>query len=109
MVTFEAVSEIIPLIVSSAGISGTVFAAIFGFLLKRAKSDAEKKQHERLQLEVMRLEGEEKLSALLFALIRHSRFGGNESELAAAEEAYREYLESNRRLKNEIIGSYTAK
>ena len=57
----------------------------------------------------MRLEGEEKLSALLFALIRHSRFGGNEGELAAAEEAYREYLESNRRLKNEIIGSYTAK
>ena len=55
MVTLEAVSEIIPLIVSSAGISGTVFAAIFGFLLKRAKSDAEKKQHERLQLEVMRL------------------------------------------------------
>ena len=84
MVTLEAVSEIIPLIVSSAGISGTVFAAIFGFLLKRAKSDAEKKQHERLQLEVMRLEGEEKLSALLFALIRHSRFGGNEGELAAA-------------------------
>lgn len=109
MVTLEVISELIPLIISSAGISGTVFAAIFGFLLKRAKGDAERKRHERLQLEIMRLDGEEKLSALLFALIRHSRFGGNECELAAAEEAYREYLESNRRLKNEIIGSYTAK
>ena len=104
----EVLSEILPLILSSAGLSGGIFAAIITFAVKKAKKDADNKRAERLRLEIMRLEGEEKLSALLFALIRHSRGSGSEEELDDAKTAYTEYLENISRLKNEIIGTHTS-
>lgn len=60
-----------------------------------------------MRLEILRLEGEEKLSALIFALIRYARTGNGERELELAENAYYEYLEAAKSLKNRIIGSYT--
>ena len=106
--TLDLLSEILPLMLSSAGLTGGIFAAIIIFAVKKAKKDAERKREERLKLEIMRLEGEEKLSALLFALIRHSRGSGNKKELDDAEKAYTEYLENTSRLKNEIIGIHTS-
>lgn len=101
--------ELITIVLSSAGLTGSVFACILTFAVKKAKSDAQRKHEERLNLEILRLEGEEKLSALLFALIHHARSGSFEHELEAAEKAYSEYLEESRRLKNEIIGTHTSK
>ena len=103
----EILTEILPLILSSASVSGGIIAVIITLAVKNAKRDAEKKQKERLKLEIMRLEGEEKLSALLFALIRHSRGSDNLDELLDAEKAYTEYLANVNKLKNEIIGERT--
>lgn len=101
------IDEIITAVLSSAGLTGSLFAAIISIAIKRAKKDAERKREERLRLEILRLEGEEKLSALLFAILRGIRGMGSEKELSDAEEAYRAYLEKSRKLKNEIIGENT--
>lgn len=109
MTLIDSLGEFAALLLSSAGLSGSVFAVIFSFLLKRAKSDAETKREERMQLEIQRLDGEEKLSSLLFALLRYSRGMCGDSELEEAEKAYAEYIEAGRKLKNRIIGTYTSK
>ncbi len=107
MTVLDALIEMIPLILSSAGISGSLLAAIMTFAIKRARSDAENKREERLKLEILRLEGDEKMSALLFAMLRNARGVENERELDEAEKAYTEYLENCSRLKNEIISNHT--
>ncbi len=105
---WEAVTEFIALLLSSAGITGTFITAIFTYMLKKAKADADEKRKERLSLEIMRLEGEEKLSKLLFTLLRYSRNLCGDKELSQAEEEYAEYMEKTQRLKNEIIGKHTS-
>ena len=100
--------QIVTAILSSAGLTGGIFAAIVTMAVNRAKNDAEQKRRERLKLEILRLEGEERLSTLLFAMLRNSREGGCEKELLEAEKAYTEYLENSKRLKNEIIGAHTS-
>lgn len=100
-------SEALPLILSSATLSGSVFACIVTAAVKKAKRDAEKKREERLRLEILRLEGEEKLSELLFSLLRTYRGNGSADELENAINDYTAYLEKSRKLKNEIIGIYT--
>ena len=107
MSVFEAIGELLPIILSSAGITGSLFAAITAIALKKAKNDAETKRKERLRLEIMRLEGDEKMSALLFAMLRHTRGVENERELDEAEKAYTEYLDNCSKLKNEIISNHT--
>lgn len=104
----ELLGDILPIILSSAGLTGGLFAAITAFAIKKAKKDAERKREERLKLEILRLEGEEKLSALLFAMLRQLSTGDNEKELDDTIHAYTEYLENSSRLKNEIIGVYTS-
>ena len=101
--------QMITAILSSAGLTGGIVATIVTAALKKARKDADLKRQERLKLEILRLEGEERLSSLLFAIIRHLRGGGSEKELIDAERAYIEYLESSNKLKNEIIGIHTSK
>lgn len=96
------------IVLSSAGLTGSLFAAIMKFAVKKAKEDAEQKREERLKLEILRLEGEEKMSALLFAMLRFARGSGCQKELDDAEKAYIEHLENSNRLKNEIIGMHTS-
>ena len=103
---FDILSESIPLVLSTATVSGGVFAAIVGIAVNKAKKDAEKKREERLKLEILRLEGEEKLSALLFSLLRHLRGNGSDKELENAIRDYTKHLETSKKLKNEIIGIY---
>lgn len=100
-------SEALPIILSSATISGSVFACVLTVAIKKAKRDAEQKRKERLRLEILRLEGEEKLSNLLFALLRTYRGNSSIGELESAINDYTAYLENSRKLKNEIIGIYT--
>ncbi len=107
MTELTAFGEMLTVILSSAGLTGSLFAAIIRIAIKKAKDDAERKREERLRLEILRLEGEEKLSSLIFALLRHSRGSGSEKELDDAEKAYLEHLENSNRLKNEIIGLHT--
>lgn len=102
------IEQIITAVLSSAGLTGGICAAIVTAAIKHAKKDAELKRKERLRLEIMRLEGEERLSALLFALLRNARGSGDEQELLDAEKAYIEYLEGCNKLKNEIIGNHTS-
>lgn len=97
-----------PIVLSSCGLTGGIFSAVIFFAIKKAKNEAETKRKERLKLEIMRLEGEEKLSKLLFALIRHTRTHENELELDEAEKAYTEYLLNCAKLKNEIISNHTS-
>lgn len=99
--------QVVTAVLSSAGLTGGIFAAVVTAAIRKAQKDAERKRNERLKLEILRLEGEERLSALLFAMLRHSR-GGSEKELFEAEKAYVEYLESSNKLKNEIIGVHTS-
>lgn len=103
----ELIGELLPIILSSAGLTGGIFSAILTVAIKKAKKDAERKREERLKLEILRLEGEQRLSALIFALLRSTRGNGSVKELEDAERAYTEYLENSSRLKNEIIGVYT--
>lgn len=105
----EVIAELLPVILTSAGMTGGLFSAVLTLALNKAKRDAEKKRAERLKLELLRLEGEERLSELMFALLRHSRNDEHASELCDAERAYTEYLEKSRHLKNEIISEYTAR
>lgn len=97
--------EVITVVLSSAGLTGSVVAAVITAAVKKARADAERKRQERLRLEVLRLEGEERLSQVLFALMRYVRGDGSEQELDEAEYAYSEYLEKGRKAKNEIIGA----
>ncbi len=97
--------EVLTIILSSAGLTGSIIAAIITAAIKKARDDAERKRKERLRLEILRLEGEEKLSRVLFALMRYSRGIGSEEELDEAERSYNEYLEKSSKAKNEIIGA----
>ena len=106
---YEAAGEFITLALSSAGAAGTLLACVFAWMLKKAKRDAERHRGERLKLDMIRLDGEEKLSGLIFDMVRQVRGTGNARELDEAEKAYTEYLESARRMKNEILSYYTAK
>ncbi len=103
----EVISELLPVILTSAGVTGGVFSAVISLAVNKAKRDAAKKREERLKLELLRLEGEERLSKLMFALLR-SRSFENDEELLKAERAYTEYLEKSQHLKNEIITEYTS-
>jgi len=80
---------------------------VISLAVKKAKKDADIKREERLRLEILRLEGEERMTKLLFALLSHTRGQANERELDEAERAYSEYLENSQKLKNEIIGNIT--
>lgn len=102
----EYMEQLITAILSSAGLTGSVFGIIVTIAIRHAKKDAETKRKERIRLEINRLEGEEKLSLLLFSLIRYSKGLGTKSELESAENAYKEYLETSNKLKNQIIGNY---
>ncbi len=105
----EVIAELLPVILTSAGVTGGVFSAFLTLALNKAKRDAEKKREERLKLELLRLEGEERLSKLMFALLHHSRSRESSQELLDAERAYTEYLEKSQHLKNEIISEYTSR
>ena len=106
---YEAAGEFITLALSSAGAAGTLLACVFAWLLKKARREAERHREERLRLDIMRLEGEEKLSELVYAMVRQVRGAGSARELDEAEAAYSEYLENARRMRNEILSYYTAK
>ena len=106
--SFELLSELLPIILSSAGITGSLFTAITVFAIKKAKKDAEQKREERLKLEILRLEGEEKLSSLIFALLRAYNGKGDEQELNETIHAYTQHLEKSRNLKNLIITNHTS-
>ncbi len=106
--SFELLAELLPIILSSAGVTGSLFAAITVYAIKKAKKDAEQKREERLKLEILRLEGDEKLSSLIFALIRTLNGNGDSHELDEAIRAYTEHINKSNALKNLIITNHTA-
>lgn len=106
--SFELLTELVPIILSSAGATGGLFAAITVFAIKKAKKDADLKREERLKLEILRLEGEEKLSALIFALLRKLNGAGNDKELDETIHAYTLHIERSNALKNLIITNHTS-
>lgn len=131
MWSVETAYELIAVFVSSTGVLGLGVSAVLAFLLRRAKSDAEQKHAERIQLELQRLEGEEKLSAVVnalasVALARHvpgekacnaacsaacdaACDDALDAELDAALRDYREYLTLTRRARDEMLSRYTVK
>ena len=104
--SLELLAELLPIILSSAGATGSLFAAITVYAIKKAKKDADIKRQERLQLEILRLEGDEKLSALIFALIRSINGNGDEKELNDTIHAYTEHINKSNALKNLIITTH---
>ena len=106
--TFGLLAELLPIILSSAGVTGSLFAAITIYAIKKAKKDADLKREERLKLEILRLEGEEKLSSLIFAMIRSINGSGSEKELDETIHAYTLHIEKSRALKNLIITNHTS-
>lgn len=127
MWSVESAYELIAVFVSSTGVLGLGVSAVLAFLLRRAKSDAEQKHAERIQLELQRLEGEEKLSAVVnalasVALAKHvpgeKAYDGTydaasddalDTALDAALRDYREYLTLTRRARDEMLSRYTVK
>ncbi len=99
--------EILTLVLPSAGLTSGIFTIVLTAAIRHAKKDADRKRQERLRLEILRMEGEERIRELLFAMLRYVRGSGSESELDNAEKAYCEYLENCKALKNEIIGTHT--
>ena len=53
--------QIITAVLSSAGLTGSIFAAIVTAAIRHAGKNAENKRNERMKLEILRLEGEEKI------------------------------------------------
>lgn len=106
--SLELLAELLPIIISSAGVTGSLFAAITVYAIKKVKKDADTKREERLKLEILRLEGEEKLSALIFALIRTLNGNGDSHELDETLHAYTEHINRSNALKNQIITNHTS-
>lgn len=101
--------ELAAVVLSSAGVIGTVTAGVLSAVLKQTKSVAEKRREERIRLELQRLEGEEKLSQLILLLIKFSKGLCEMEELDNAEKNYIAYLEKARKSKNEILSEHIVK
>lgn len=97
--------ELLVMLLSSSGVLGAGLTAVLGVMLKKARRDAEQKRAERIAVELQRLEGEERLSAVVLALVRAK--GENTDELQDALDDYERYLEKRRELRDKIIGNYT--
>ncbi|MBQ0092962.1 MAG: hypothetical protein KBS45_06530 [Clostridiales bacterium] len=97
--------ELLVMLLSSSGVLGAGLTAVLGVMLKKARRDAEQKRAERIAVELQRLEGEERLSAVVLALVRAK--GENTDELQDALDDYEQYLEKRRELRDKIIGNYT--
>lgn len=101
--------ELAAVVLSSAGVIGTVVAGVLSVVLRQTKTVAEKRRKERIQLELQRLEGEEKLSQLILLLIKFSKGLCEMEELDNAERNYIAYLEKTRASKNEILTEHIIK
>jgi endonuclease III len=101
--------ELAAVVLSSAGLIGTVVAGILTVVLRQTKVVAEKRREERIQLELQRLDGEEKLSQLILVLIKFSKGLCEMDELDNAERNYITYLEKTRESKNEILTEHIIK
>ncbi len=101
--------QILTLVIPSAGLTSGIFGIVLTAAIRKAKKDADIKREERLRLEILRLEGEERVRELLIAMVRCVKGTGSEYELDLAEKSYLEYLENCKTLKNEIIGTHTLK
>ena len=97
--------ELVVVILSSSGVLGAGLTAVLGLMLRKARRDAEQKRAERISLELQRLEGEERLSDVVLALVRAK--GEDTEELLAALDAYGKYMEKQRELRNQILSHYT--
>lgn len=105
----NTVYELLIVSLSSAGILGTVTASLLCAVLKQTKAVAKKRRKERVQLELQRLDGEEKLSQLILLLIKFTKGLCEMDELDNAEKNYVEYLEKNRVRKNKILTEHIVK
>lgn len=97
--------ELLVMLLSSSGVLGAGLTAVLGVMLKKARRDAEQKRAERIAVELQRLEGEERLSTVVLALVRAK--GESTDELQDALDDYERYLEKRRELRDKIIGNYT--
>ena len=97
--------ELLAVVLSSSGVLGAGLTAVLGWMLKKAKRDAERKRAERISLELQRLEGEERLNEVVLALVRAK--GETTDELKAALDGYRRYLEKRRKIRDEILSNHT--
>lgn len=103
------VYELLAVFLSSTGLLGIGVSAVLACLLRRARSDAEQKHAERIQLELQRLEGEEKLSAVVLALARRASDQSGDQSLDDALLAYSDYLLRTRRARDEMLSRYMMK
>lgn len=99
--------ELLAVFLSSTGVAGAALSAVLAAMLRRARKDAEKKREERISIELQRLEGEERLSEVVLALVHVC--GKDDPQLKDALRSYSKYLEQRRTLRNEILSSYTVK
>ena len=97
--------ELLVMLLSSSGVLGAGLTAVLGVMLKKARRDAEQKRAERIAVELQRLEGEERLSAVVLALVRAK--GESTKELQDALDEYEAYLEKRRELRDKIFSNYT--
>lgn len=104
MWSIDSVYELFAVFLSSTGVLGIGVSAVLSYLLRRAKKDAEQKHAERIKLELQRLEGEELLSAIVFALAKKA---GEDEKLGQAMQAYGDYLKRTRRSRDEMLSRYT--
>ncbi len=108
--TASEIYEVLAIFLSSTGALGAALSALLAVMLRRARQDAEKKRSERISLELQRMEGEERLSEVVLALVRVcGPAGATDPELTAALQSYSQYLEARKTLRNQILSNYTVK
>lgn len=94
----------------SAGIMGSAFAFFLRRLAAGAEREAERRRAVKYRSELLRLEGEDCLAALILAVAEYCRGGRiGEEELAGFEEKYKVYLAKSRAFGAELYADIASR
>ncbi len=100
---FESLVEAAAAFLSAGGFVSVFVCFLLRRALEKARKDAERRKEERNRQELLRMEGEERIAALVLTLARFSRGKCSESELEAAEKDYALYTKKANELRRQII------
>ncbi len=100
---FDSLIEAAAAFLSAGGFVSVFVCSLLKRALDKARKDAERRKDERNRQELLRMEGEERIAALVLTLARFSRGKCEEKELETAEKEYAEYTKKANELRRQII------
>ena len=99
--------EILMLVFSSAGVMGSVAAILMATTVRDYRKDLNERRKERIILQQLQSEGEERLAMLVLALVKFSKGEGRIKDVEDAEAQYKEYNERSRDNTRKMISVHT--